>query len=369
MGKLYSIIFGLILIISCRPTAGEEKQEKVVEQPGEVVSTMIVNVENLRLRAKPGEDGEVLTTLEKGTVLKDLGEASKFYTEVTLRGIPYKEPWIKVQTPDSIIGWTFAGGLNFDLTYPSEIAIQLVRKRLEYLFGETLTKKIEQYRYQYNSAKTSREFAAAFRTGKHLRDSLNKALEIRFDVTSYEIPPDLDWLNEPIPGYATLLVAEGTQYYLFQNYKAMLPKVKATEGAEDNEFIELNFQVYEQDSIENFYPVWFMQTWDYGGHSLLGRGLHLRTLEEIEEILDNTDLFEQEIIFIKTKLLEDILNSENTYWESQEKILAELEQVLNSNFSILTADETVALIARKTMFTAPADNGIRLDVKSEAGNY
>ncbi|MEZ4951893.1 MAG: SH3 domain-containing protein, partial [Saprospiraceae bacterium] len=279
MGKLYFIIFGLCLtFISCRPSEGKEKKEVVVEQPGEVVSTMIVNVENLRLRAKPGEEGEVLTTLEKGTILTDLGEASNFYTEVTLRGIPYKEPWIKVQTPDSTIGWTFAGGLNFDLSHPSEIALQLVRKRLEYLFGESLTKKIEQYRFQYNSAKTSREFAAAFRTGKHLRDSLNKALEIRFDVTSYEIPPDLDWLSEPVPGYSTLLVAEGTQYYLFQNYKAMLPKVKATEGAEDNEFLELNFQVYEQDSIENFYPVWFMQTWDYGGHSLLGRGLHLRTL-------------------------------------------------------------------------------------------
>jgi hypothetical protein len=364
------IVLILFLGPGCRDLPGEKNlsSEPVID-PGEVESIFVVNVDNLRLRDKAGQDGQVLTTLKKGTRLSDLGKASEFNTEVVLRGIPYNEPWVYVETPDSLRGWVFAGGLNFDMDYPSSLSLQLLRQRLETIFGKQLTTSIDRYRLLYQSSKRSRDFARTLRTGTLLRDSLVEILEKKFDLSNFELPPNLEWLEEAFPGYSAQLVAEGTQYYLFKNFKVMHDKVQATEGYEDDEYMELCFQVYQQDSIENFYPTWFMQTWDYGGHSLLGRGIHKRILEEIEEILDNTDLFEPEILQIKAKLLQDILNPENTYWENSEKIVQEINDILSPNFTILSEEETASLRARMAMFESPFDHGIKLDVKSEAGNF
>ncbi|MCB0663188.1 MAG: SH3 domain-containing protein [Saprospiraceae bacterium] len=372
MRKISSFIILLLLLLgtACREVdQAEETRVPLESDPGEVESVFIVNVENLRLRDKPGQEGKVLTTLQKDTRLVDLEKVSDFNTEVILRGIPYDEPWVLVQTPDSLKGWVFAGGLNFDMTYPSEISLQLMHQRLATVFGKELANSINRYRLLFQNAKRSRDFATALRTGTLLRDSLVAVLEKKFDLSNFELPPNLEWMEEGFPGYTTQLVAEGTQYYLFQNYKSMQPKVMETEGSEDDEFLELCFQVYQTDSIENFYPSWFMQTWDYGGHSLLGRGIHKRILEEIEEILDKADLFEPEILQIKAKLVQDILEPDNTYWESQEKITNELKEILDASFSILSEEEKDSLAARLTMFEAPFDHGIKLDVKSETGNF
>lgn len=371
--KLLNCVFFIGLILAGAACREVPEEKEMLETPamdqGEVESIFIVNVENLRLREKAGAEGEILTTLQKGTRLKDLGQASAFTTEVVLRGIPYDEPWVFVETPDSLRGWVFAGGLNFDMQYPSTLSLQLLRQRLETIFGKELTRSINRYRLLYQSSKRSREFARTLRTGTRIRDSIVAVLEQKFDLNNFELPPDLEWLEEAFPGYSAQLVAEGTEYYLFKNYKFMLAKVLETEGFEDDEFLELCFQVYQQDSIENFYPTWFIQTWDYGGHSMLGRGVHKRILEEIEEILDNTDLFEPEILQFKSRLLQDILDPQNTYWESSEKIVAEVDAILSANFTILSPEEVASLSARKAMFESPFEHGIKLDVKSEAGNF
>ena len=72
--------------------------EETIEPP----TKMIVNIDNLRIRATPGDKGEEIGRLKEGAVLYDLGEVSDFTTKVQLRGISFDEPWLKVKTEQNL---------------------------------------------------------------------------------------------------------------------------------------------------------------------------------------------------------------------------------------------------------------------------
>ncbi|HMR42739.1 MAG TPA: hypothetical protein PKC40_02855, partial [Saprospiraceae bacterium] len=259
--------------------------------------------------------------------------------------------------------------ITFDMSNPTELARTLMNKRLLSLFGKELTEKIDQYRAQFNLAARSREFADAYRTGEKLRDTLTHVLERKLEISDLEQAPDLFWLKDAMPAFQPQLVAEGTAYQLFHDFKTLHTKANATEGEEDNEFVELCLLLFPEDSIEYFYPAWFIQTWDYGGHSLLGRGVHLQILEEMEEVLEANDLFEAEILKIKAKLIDDITSQDVTYWESAENILKELDAIIAANFSILSESDKIALTTRRKMFEAPEENNIQLDQRTGISDF
>ena len=153
-------------------------------------------------------------------------------------------------------------------------------------------------------------------------------------------------------------------YYLLQDYPKMNAQAQQTQGIEDDDYIELCMHVHSMDSVEYFYPSWFLQTWDYGGHSLLGQGVHLRLLEEMEQILQKSPLFLEEVTELKNRLVNDITWTENSYWEPLESIQKELDQILASSLTILTEEDQVALETRRKMFDNPKDNKIEVNHKS-----
>lgn len=363
--KLIAAVTIAVNLFSCKNDSPAADKISLTEVP----SPLIVNVDQLRMRDKPGEKGEVIATLQKGTQLADMGEVSNFTQKIILRGIEYDEPWLKVSTTDSIVGWVFAGAITFDMSNPTELARTLMNKRLLSLFGKELTEKIDQYRAQFNLAARSREFADAYRTGEKLRDTLIRVLERKLEISDLEQAPDLFWLKDAMPAFQPQLVAEGTAYHLFHDFKTLHTKANATEGEEDNEFVELCLLLFPEDSIEYFYPAWFIQTWDYGGHSLFGRGVHLQILEEMEEVLEANDLFEAEILKIKAKLIDDITSQDVTYWESAENILKELDAIIAANFSILSESDKIALTTRRKMFEAPEENNIQLDQRTGISDF
>lgn len=60
----------------------------------------------------------------------------------------------------------------------------------------------------------------------------------------------------------------------------------------------------------------------------------------------------------KKQILEDIFGKTQRYWQPQEKILAELEQIIMEQPKCLNAQEQEALVIRKKMFEDPFGNGI-----------
>lgn len=335
-------------------------------QPALEMTRLTTNVEDTRLRDAPGENARVISTLEKGTALYDLGEVSDFTTKIKLRGIEFDEPWLKVRTKDGTEGWVYGGALNFEINDSSKLVNLLITKRLFALFGRELTAKIENYRKKFQSMQSASDFANVYREGTKLRDTIVGIMQDKIVINDPNQLPDLFWLEQAMPGFVTQIVAEGTAYYLFWNYKSLIDKTKSTSDSSDDAFVNLAIAVFPEDSIEYFYPAWFIQTWDYGGSSLLGRGVHDQLLKKMDETLQKSDLFASEIRHWKSLLFNDITEPSVSYWEKQEKIIAELDTILVRNYSILTEADKVALQTRRKQFENPMENSI--SVNQQSGN-
>ncbi|MFN7117286.1 MAG: SH3 domain-containing protein [Saprospiraceae bacterium] len=320
----------------------------------------------MRLRDAPGENAKVILALPKGTILYDLGEVSDFTTKILLRGIEFDDPWLKVRTEDGTEGWVDGGALNFTMDDASKLTNLLINKRLVSLFGQALADSMVAYRQHFNAVKSAADMAQTYREGTALRDAVVGVMDNKITVNDPNELPDLFWLEQAMPGFVTQLVAEGTAYYLFWDYKKILQKVNNTVDTPDNDFVQLAIMLFPEDSVEYFYPAWFLQTWDYGGSSLLGRGVHQQLLQKMDEALQKSDLFAPEIRRWKTLLLNDITQPDVNYWEKQEKILAELDTILVKNYPILTAADKIALQTRRKQFENPSANGI--SVNQQAGN-
>ncbi|MEL6864583.1 MAG: SH3 domain-containing protein [Bacteroidota bacterium] len=365
------ILFSTLLLcsLSCGPAAPEEVKEEltetapVVEQ--EAPTRLIVNIDKFRLRDQPGLKGKALKELSEGELLYDLDEVSDFTTPIKLRGIAFDEPWIKVKTADDLEGWVYAGGVHFDLDSPSKLAQKLIDLRLQAIFGASLSREMKAYSEAYQKAADSESLAIAYRKGMTLRDSLVELMEFKIPVPDMDPMPDLSWLEGAMPGFETARVAEGTMHYLFADYKVWSARSTTTEGAQDDRFFSLCMDIHNLDSVEYFYPAWFIQTWDYGGHSLLGKGIHLKTFKGMDNLLQESLFFQSETQKIKNQLIEDITGEYMTYWESQKAILEELDAILAADLDVVLTDEDrVALQTRRKMFEQYKANKIKLNHRS-----
>lgn len=373
MKKYAFLFFSLLFFLSCGDDQNNQNQsvDITTDTTAQVVlqnvpTRLIVGLDHLRLREKAGEAGKEIAMLKKGTILYETGEVSNFSSRIKLRGVWFEEPWVKVKTEDGIEGWVFTGAVTFDIQNPTAFSEKILDTRLKSFFGNTITDESHSYRKAYYSAKTSEDFSKVYKTGEQLRDKMVTILEKKIDVTQldYEKLPDLFWVEESIPGYETALVAEGTIYYLLKNFKTFQKTANKTSGKEDDDFIELNIKVHESDSIEYFFPAWFLQTWDYGGHSLLGQGVHLSILTLADKNLKKSDMFLDETIKIKNEILDDIAGKEITYWEPAAKAKKELDDILKANLSILTSEDKILIETRKAMFDDPKANGIEVNHKA-----
>lgn len=323
-----------------------------------------VNIDYLRLRDTPGESGKVLHTFNQGDILYDLGEASSFTTRVKLRGIEFDEPWVLVEDDQGNQGWVYAGGVDFEYQNASSTARNLMHYRLQAVFSAPLADSIRSYREAYRMAADSRTFEQAYRFGLRLRDTLNHLLVNKIEIQDYERLPDLFWLREALPGFIPQLVAEGTAYQLFVNFKDMATRAGRTSGQEDDRFFKLCFTIFRQDSVEHYFPGWFIQTWDYGGHSELGKGIHYELFDQMNRLLAEIELFKPEIEAYKNDLLHDITNPENTYWYPQEAILEEMTRLEQAEFGLFDERDKAALEVRMEQFKNPEANQIQMNFRA-----
>lgn len=338
-----------------RPEASNEKVEQ---------TTFIVNIDRLRMRETAGEKGKVIKELEKGTVLYDEGEVSDFTTRIKLRGITFDEPWLKVSTADNTVGWIYAGAIHLGTTPDSEVAKILREKRLINLFGQAGAEEMRRYRIEFHNTQTAKEVLDVYRKGRKIREDFVDMLEEKIDAYNAQVQPDLFWLEEALPGFVPQLVAEGTVYYLFEDYRQWVEKAKATKELVDDQFVEFKIQAFPMDSIEYFFSAWQIQTWDYGGSSLLGRGFHFALLQEADRLVKASHPLEAEIIEVKRNIVEDILQPSNTFWESKDKVLIETDNILQADLAILDKNDRIALKARRQQFDDPEGNGIKMNERS-----
>ncbi|MBX2873719.1 MAG: hypothetical protein KTR30_16505 [Saprospiraceae bacterium] len=370
--KVFILILLTIGILSCQsekdPTASPSENDtsstaETVEKTAER-TTFIVNIDRLRMRETAGEKGKVIKELEKGTVLFDEGEVSDFTTRIKLRGITFDEPWLKVSTADNTVGWIYAGAIHLGTTPDSDLAKILREKRLINLFGPAGAEEMRRYRMEFHNTQTAQDVVEVYRKGRRIREDFVDMLEEKIDAYNAQVQPDLFWLEEALPGFVPQLVAEGTIYYLFEDYRQWVEKAKATKELVDDQFVEFKIQAFPMDSIEYFFSAWQIQTWDYGGSSLLGRGFHFALLKEADQLVQNNHPLATEILEVKKNIVEDILQPSNTFWESKDKVLIEVDNILEANLAILDKNDKIALKARREQFDDPEGNGIKMNERA-----
>ena len=371
MPRLILYCFSLLLFVSCssEPPAKEEVVSPQIESApdnaiGDQRAKLIVHTEEVRIRTRPGEEGEVLASAKKGDVLFDLEEVSNFSTRLVLRGNTFNEPWLKVETKEGTKGWVYACPLFFQMEKPGQLSQFLLEKKMQMLVGKHNAERLKVYSESYHNVSTEAGFASVYRAGHSLRDTIVTMLETKVEPTPGEGMPDLFWLNQIFPGYLPQLVAEGTAYYLFADYRSFLELANNTPGEADNNFLEVYLTAFPEDSIEYFFPSWKIQTWDYGGHSLLGRGKHQEILQKLDNLLIESDLFEEEITEMKQDILNDITGSYVTYWEEKEKIIGEIDTIISANYGLFSEEEKIALVTRKEQFENPEENDIEVNHRS-----
>ena len=70
-------------------------------------------VDKLMVKAQPGKEFRHIALLKEGEVVKYLYQRTLRKERHQLRGQDYNEPWLLIQTKDSIVGWVHGGGVIF----------------------------------------------------------------------------------------------------------------------------------------------------------------------------------------------------------------------------------------------------------------
>ncbi len=360
----YCFLIFFVLFSNCQNDNKGETDQAVKVLPQDTLTRMVVALDNLRLRAAPGTDQPTVAELRKGTELETTGAISPLKTSILIRGVQREEPWVEVKTANGTQGWIFGGGVKIEGAQNTPVASVLRKERLSSFYGPEKTRQILQYRADFYSIENPRDLENVFIRGTILRDSLVQTMSKKIEIMDHENLPDLSWLEDGMPGFSLGMVAEGTGYYLFQDYGKMKAWAKETVATEDDAFFEVISFINGDRNIEGFYPIWYEQTWDYGGYSLLGQEKHLSALTEMDKIMKEQKLFRNPILKLKMKLLKDILNPPTgEYGESAEKIIEEIDAILSGDFEILSEVEKKNLEVRKKQFLDPTKFGLKLNLK------
>lgn len=314
------------------PSPNIEKTDASKHQP---VSLKIL-LNDLRIRQSPALNGEIIEKLNADNLVQWSGEISPNTNPIRLRGVPFNDPWLKISTPSGKSGWGYAAAMLPVSESPATNALkqQLYSLRAKHFFGESVQKALLKYQQYYQHAKTDDSLADIYTTGLLLRDDMVESLEQK--VRIQHPPMDMSWLEYALPGFKVALVAEGTQYYLFADFKIFAEKAKQTMGKADDDYFAYAQNIYPYNGQEGFFYSWFEQTWDYGGDSLLGQGKHMQAVQRMDQLLQQSQLFAQAIKHDKNSLVRDITSPQTNFRESADKIKKELKQILDANFSVLT---------------------------------
>ncbi len=318
---------------------------------------LIVKAPKVSLRAEPSEKSREIALLKAGQGLVDLGEVSSFESVIAVGEVVYQTPWVKVQTTDNQTGWVLGWALKPE---PGQ-QDWLLQKRLNCYFGKDLSWRRNSLLLVASKLETPEQFAKVWRESGLLRDTFFQLLASR---PENGFPVQFNWLSDVLPGFLLQKIGESEQPWLFIDFSFWQKQAQQTTGTQDDVFLQYCLAAFPQDSIESFFPVWKFQLSFSESASQLGTGQHLKMLQELDRAFLNAPLFAPELEAFKSQLMEDIFGKNIRYWQSRDRILVELAQILAEPPKCLNEKDLEALNIRKKMFEDPEGNGIIVNMRS-----
>lgn len=350
--NIFIFILGISSLFSCLNDSQESNDSHLPPPSFETQSSTAILV-------NPYLYSDTIALVKANTPLWDLNKTSNFLTPLYIADSTYIEPWIRVKNANQQEGWIYLAHIKID----QQIRIQ---KSVQALFPDPFPQKLKQYQASIDTLITNEaHLHQRYTQALELKDTINSLLFEALDHPAFDtITPNLFWIKDYFPGFTPMLVAEGTAYQFFTDYKFWLSQAQQTEGQSDDQFFNIQCALFPIDSVEYYFPSYYLQTWDYGGHSLLGRNIHMSLLAQINEALASENNFEKELLSIKEKILDDICMASNTYWEEQSLIITEIETIIEPGLDILNIDDLIMLKERKKQFEKYKEYGIQLNLQS-----
>ncbi|MCC6463505.1 MAG: SH3 domain-containing protein [Saprospiraceae bacterium] len=315
------------------------------------------------MREQPNEKSREIRQLPLGTALADLGEVSRFLSGILLADSLRQEPWLRVQTSEGEAGWVFAGAVQPEAAGAAEIRRWLLAKRFEAWFGPVLAQRWQRWQ-ELPEPQSDSLFSVQLREGLALRDTLNLLISRKVTRDAGNPFPDFFWLNEASPFFIGQQIAQGTNFYLFLDYRAIGRRAQRTQGQEDDRFAALGYAAYPTDSIESPLPAWVFPLSTEASCSNLGQGQHLAMLQQLGVALTAGRYFKPELLRLKEAVLEDFLNQKRSFWQPREKILAELDAIRAAAPSCLSDRDWLAIEAQRAIFQQADAGGMKLNLRA-----
>ena len=321
-------------------------------------------VHAIGLYQEPKEDSKVLKQLEPGTLVEEQGVVSPYLVDIYLEDSLYHEPWIQVRDQNQSEGWVFIGALKKETKKGVTDTEWRWKKRFEACFGLTLTKRFNSWEEQLSSLDTDSSLAHVVRESLYLRDTLNQLMaQFVLPATSRQAL-SFFWLTERMPTFIVQKTNSGQHHQLFLDLRYLNQLAQNTSGEQDDHFVNAWILAFPKDSIESALPSWSFPISTEYSYSNLGTGAHLASLTAISSAWQSGDLFRPELQLLKDRLLEDILSKDREYWQSQEKILSELERIINTPLACISDRDKLALQARLLMFKEPDKHSLKLNLRT-----
>ena len=339
----WKILLLLLLAFACQNEQSIDRQ-------------YVVSVKQASLRAEPDQKSLEIRSLLQGQTLVDLDEVSSSETQVVMGEDIFQTPWIKVKTDENEVGWVLAWALS-----PTRNREDwLLQKRLACYFGKNLTVRRNALVKSLPALQAEDQLFNFWMESKALRDTFLTILRRRPELG---FQPSFNWLNDGLPGFLYQKVGVSEMPYLFADFVFWQQLALKTNGLQDDAYFQTCLVAFQQDSIESFFPSWKFQISDSESASQLGTGRHLEMLQQIDRAMQAGPVFALLLSGFKDQVLEDIFGKNIQYWQPREKILKELDRMLDAAPQCLDAREREALGIRRRMFENPEENGIVVNLR------
>jgi hypothetical protein len=216
----------------------------------------------------------------------------------------------------------FAWGSNSPAATPEQ--------RLKQIVGNQAYADLIAYRQNFKTVRKQTDWVKLFKQARGLQDNLSpplSALHEKFWNMPKAKPLDFGWVEPLTPGLKVSLQAEGTSLVMVLHYPTFAKLAALTpENADDN---LISLLIKAEGERSNAWPRWFNQTWDYGGCTKLGSGLHLSVWQDIQKQSKQAPFLAFELNRIRAALVKD-LKDNRLFCLPQAAVLREYDQLLKA---------------------------------------
>jgi hypothetical protein len=321
--------------------------------PGEFA---VISGNNVRIRYEPNLNAAILDNFYKGNVI---------YIQEEVEGDIYKESslWYKIKSShlvdegyvhsSFVLKGTNAENFNKSITFESQMEF------IKQIFSDDEINSIVSLYRTMNEVKTESDFAKFYKEVQTVKNRLDATVDAIYQ-NDMNAKPKTAWLYTFFPFLYLSYGPEGMSVFYIEHYPSYYSLANKTDSTADNAFISLMIESYGE--FYHWTGNWFLQTWDYGGRSLLGTGVHLSILEKSESLSRRTKNFDSELNALREQIIRDIEFS-LAYDQPKEKAVAELKEILST--INLTPQEKTTLETRLAEFeNPPEDKTIQFNCQS-----